>query len=524
MSGLGLVWDAQAVSSGLEAVGACRSQAVAYLKRLLDEYHGWEKPLRYYEIIAGDWLEHFLHLTYAAMAEHDIAGASSTVSSIPVSSDLSTHALLRWQSNRLQEHLRWAVGCLLEDSKPDQWEFDSDSVTIVNGVSERFASKVLKAVATRRPDVLLVSPYFRSARKETFGVLWNWRSWARWDNLQYSVRIFAVIDKAWRNQQALAAGCAGDLFGLLRVLLPLHLPVALLEGFGDYRAAVLAMPVARPKLAYSANALHNHLTFKLLVAEWMEEGTRLLYHQHGGGYGIDRVHAVEEFETRVVDRYFTLGWKSSNSKVQPMSPARLHAPSKARRHVLLSCVDFPQVVYRLHFHPMPGTIQTMHRETCAFLGGLPDHRNLMVRPYASDYGWGFERMMRSAAPSAKFDDRRVDALTRYAQSRLVVHNYLGTGWLETLALDIPTVCFFDEEIYAFRDVAQPLMNALEHVGILHRSGSAAARFVAGLGNDPEGWWSNPEVQQARNDFIERYANFSPDWARQWEAEFRQWLD
>lgn len=517
-------WDAIAVSDGLREVAECRSQLRLELKRLLDEYCHWDKSPRYYDIVSSDWLEHFAHLTYAAMVENATADASSVPSSIPVSADLGAHAVRRWQNSRLHDHLRWAVASLLNGANPDHWKFESDSVIIASGGTERFAAGALKALATPQSDVLLVSPYFRCSRRETVGALWNWRRWVRWDNLQYPVRISAALDQAWRKRQALAAGPANDLFGLLRVLLPLHLPVALLEGFKDYRAAVLAMPVSRPKVAYSANALHNHLTFKLLVAEWMEEGTRLLYHQHGGGYGLDKVHAFEEFETRVADRYFTFGWTSDNAKVQVLSPARLHAPPKAREHVLLSCVDFPQVVYRLHFHPMPGTIQTMHRETCAFLEGLPDHGNLLVRPYASDYGWGFERMMRSAAPSAKFDDRRVDASARYAQSRLVVHNYLGTGWLETLALDIPTVCFFDEQIYAFRDAAQPLMTALERVGILHRSGSAAARFVDGLGNDPEGWWSKPEVQQARHDFIERYANFSPDWARQWEAEFRQWFD
>jgi putative transferase (TIGR04331 family) len=166
----------------------------------------------------------------------------------------------------------------------------------------------------------------------------------------------------------------------------------------------------------------------------------------------------------------------------------------------------------------------MHRETCEFLATLADCNNLLVRPYPQDYGWGFRKMMREAAPDAKFDDLRVGSLVRYAQSHLVVHNYLGTGYLETLALNIPTVCFYDNNAYAFRPEAQPLINGLESVGILHRSGKAAARFLNGLGEDPAGWWSKPEVQEARLDFIERYANFSPNWASQWEAEFRRAID
>lgn len=59
--------------------------------------------------------------------------------------------------------------------------------------------------------------------------------------------------------------------------------------------------------------------------------------------------------------------------------------------------------------------------------------------------------------------------------------------------------------------------------MLHRSGHSAARFVAALGNDVQGWWQKCEVQAARRDFIERYAHFSMDWKRRWELEFEEVL-
>lgn len=197
-----------------------------------------------------------------------------------------------------------------------------------------------------------------------------------------------------------------------------------------------------------------------------------------------------------------------------------HFSQKQRKYILLSCANFPKVAFRLHFHPMPGTIETLHQETCAFLSGLNDHSNLLVRPYAEDYGWGAIDMMREAAPDALFDDRRLGSFERFAQSRLVVHNYLGTTYLETLALNIPTVCFFDSNTYAFRPEAQPYFDALESVGILHRSGIDAAKFVSGLSDNPEDWWAKAEVQTARQAFVSRYASFSKDWRSEWEMAFQ----
>ncbi|MCF8176914.1 MAG: LIC12162 family protein [Sulfuritalea sp.] len=495
---------------------------MAELKRLLDGYHRWERPERYYDIIAGDWLELFAHLTYSAMAESLAARDSIKLSTaIPVCADLAAYLSIGEQQSGLHDHLSQAVTELLAGGSPQSWKFSASSAHIVRGGQPSLAHNALRSLATGRPDVLLVAPYFKCSRTEFASVLLGWRKWAAWDELLYPIRVSAMLDHKWRMNQACSAGSANNFLEVLKVLLPLHLPVALLEGFMAYRNAVLALPVARPKVIYSANALHSHLTFKLLAAEWRNEGTRLLYHQHGGGYGIDRIFPFGDFEIRVADRFFSWGWRDDdNPKVQPLSPAALHCPKKIRKRVLLSCCDFPKVAYRLHFHPMPGTTQAMHRETCTFLACLPDRSNLLVRPYPQDYGWGITDMMRKAAPDAVFDNHRVGTFERFAESRLVVQSYLGTGYLETLALNIPTVCFYDIDTYAFRTEAQPLMDGLESVGILHRSGKAAAHFVAALGDDPEGWWAKPEVQQARQNFVARYANFSSDWKIQWEREFR----
>lgn len=516
-------WDKHLVAIGLDEVGRCRPMLLTILKELLDSYHGESHSLAYYDLLASDWLEHFTHLTYAAWREVLAGNVPIDGQPIPVAADLSEAGALRWQESALHEHLRWAVARLLEGASVKDWQFERESVRIVSGAGQRLPMRLLRKFATATPAVLVTFPYFKCSRSEWVGALWRWRRWLAWDDIQYPICIATQLDTAWRKAQA-ASALPANLGELVRILLPLHLPVALLEGFAGYRNAVLAFPVARPKAVYSANALHNHLAWKLLVAEWRQQGTLLLYQQHGGGYGIDRVHTIEEFESRVSDRYYTLGWGREEPHIKPLSPPQLYAPIRPRTRLLLSCLDMPRVVYRLHFHPMPGTIQTMHRETCEFLATLPDRRKLLVRPYPHDYGWGMVDMMRKAAPEATFDDPRIGSAVRYAESRLVIHNYLGTGWLETLGLDIPTVCFYDPETYAFREAAQSYIDALESVGVLHRSGKSAARFVAGLGDSIDSWWNKSEVQEARCNFVERYANFSPDWKQQWEREFETVLD
>nr|MBU6203621.1 hypothetical protein [Acidobacteriota bacterium] len=110
-----------------------------------------------------------------------------------------------------------------------------------------------------------------------------------------------------------------------------------------------------------------------------------------------------------------------------------------------------------------------------------------------------------------------------SRAKLVIHNYLGTSWLETLAMDVPTVCFYDRRIFRPRAAAQPFIDALANAGIIHYSGREAANFVNSLRGNPSSWWRLAEVQEAREAFVARYANFSENWLEAWQAEFESLL-
>jgi putative transferase (TIGR04331 family) len=519
-------WGKTKVSIALSEVFSVREQLLMELKRLLDEYTKWNLEARYYDIIAGDWMDQFAHLTYASMvAALEDNSRDGLGKFVPVTADPLAYHVLSLKRSGLHERLKDSVCALLAGETPTNWQFSADSLLIESRRKTRLTQALQSILHTKHPEVLLVSPYFKCGTGEVLNTLLAWRKWACMNNLTYPLGYEKKLNVKWRLGRACEVGQPTDFLGVLKVLLPLHLPVALLEGLITYRDAVLGMPVERPRIVYSANALYANLTFKLLAVEWMQEGTKLFYHQHGGGYGLDKMHSLERYESGVSDRFFTWGWNDTEDpKMRSLSVGLPTLKARTKRYLLLNCVDFPDVFYRLQFHPMPGSIEGMRRETCDFVATLPDHRDLMVRPYAKDYSGNFVGTMRQIAPTAEFDSLKTGPFQRYSQSRLVVHNYLGTAYLETLALNVPTVCFYDPAIYAFRHEAMPFIDALERVGILHRSGKAAAVFVATHSNDSEGWWQLPDVQEARCRFIERYANFSPDWKHHWEREFQQAID
>jgi putative transferase (TIGR04331 family) len=513
-------WNKDLVATGLTELARIQPGVLNEVKRLLNSYHKWDKSTAYYDVILGDWLLHFMHQVYVAYKEVEVSKPSDANFKLSVFSDAIDFLSHATNHASLQCELQATINVLLIGREITDLYFACDSVTIINRQSESSLIKLIRYFSTSTPKLLVTDPYFKCSKLTWLFTLLKWRGWVRWDNLAYPITIVSTLNSTWRLDQAARVCPANDLVQLIKALVPIYLPIALLEGFAEYRKAALAFPVKRPAAVYSAQSLQTNLAWKVLVAEWKEQGTLLLYHQHGGGYGIDYEHALEEFEIRVADRYYTLGWRTKKNSVRPLNAPAIHVPRRKRSRQLLVCLGMPKHPYRLHFQPMPGTIETVQTETSDFLSSLNDREKLLLRPSSDDYGWGTVEMMMQVAPELEVDDLKTSAASRFAESTVVIHNYMGTSWLETLALDIPTLCFYDPRTYVFREPARPYIDALERVGIVHRSGNSAARFLNNVSGRLELWWQTPEVQKARQEFVVRYANYSADWVQQWRIEFQ----
>lgn len=526
-----IVWTREVVAEALQFLSAQQLVFLDRLTEMLNAYHGWHRSAAYYDLLCGEWLLHFTHIVYAAHL--DVMRGTLTLPVQAPNLVFSDH----WNFQRVvaenplfSERLRWQVSRLLGGGDGES-QFEKETCLIARPeaaartrLKQYILSRVNSPLRAKGISFVISHPYVKCSREEWIKILWKWRNWARQEDFDYPVEVNVAVDIDWRRKYS-ADVTVSDFVDLVHKLLPLYMPVVYLEGLKIYREKAHALSLPRPKVIYTANSLHGETLFKTLAADWREEGTKILNHQHGGGYGLDRIHAVEEYETRVADCFYTLGWRSGDKQtplIGAFSASQWYVRQENNR-VLLNCISFPKQVYRIHFHPMPGTVETMIAETVDFVREICGLHDLYVRPYFNDYGWGMVDALRQVKPNLLLDDLRIPGPKSYARSALVVHNYLGTSLLETLALNIPTMCFYDVNIYAFRDVAQPYMASLEAVGVLHQSGVSAARFASGAMNDLQGWWQRPEVQEARQAFVQNYANFSSNWAQKWEIEFRQWI-
>ena len=142
---------------------------------------------------------------------------------------------------------------------------------------------------------------------------------------------------------------------------------------------------------------------------------------------------------------------------------------------------------------------------------------LRVRPFPGVASGFAARVAALGAPGVGLAQGE-SIVAQYAATRIAIHAYLGSSWLETLGWDVPTVCLHDPASYAFRPDAAPLLDALRRVGILHDSAASAAAHLAAIDADPSAWWGSADVQIARIAFCDRFANFAPTWEGELERE------
>ena len=90
----------------------------------------------------------------------------------------------------------------------------------------------------------------------------------------------------------------------------------------------------------------------------------------------------------------------------------------------------------------------IRNETFSFLNTLGNYDNFYLRAY-TDYDNDINNVLKRKFSKYKFENSS-NIIKVFEDSKLVIHNYLCTSYLQTLALNIPTFMFYDPEVYKFR--------------------------------------------------------------------------
>jgi len=475
-------------------------------------------------LLAGFWLLHFVHQVRAVTAEGTLSDPSSEVDFTLLVSESRRKQVLAdfkdaterrkidelirtvWRTRNLPENL--SILPLVEDGRLGRLRRPS-----------RLGFAALRRMRPGAEKILIADPYLKIRRATYANAMVSTSRWATWlRGADEDLRVHSEIDTDARLAMAKSVSISSQ-NDLIKALIPLLIPYGYCESRRDTRRQVLCNWSQQPKVLYTATGLQMSLVVQHMAAAWGSKGTLISTHQHGGHTGLDYRHVLEDLEVNLSDIYYTFGWTDSRSNVRPLViPSPLGRARKSDNTVLLMSLESAPFVYRLQPFCLPEHVTKCLEESQRFLSSISADVEISIRA-----NHDVQSILKPSNVTARLADVVGSGPKSASKFGLVVHNYLGTSWLETLAMDIPTVCFIPPGIHKFRLAAQPFADALIRVGVLHYSGLEAAKFINSLRGNPTAWWQSAEVQEARESFVARYANFSDNWLEAWTEEFERLL-
>jgi putative transferase (TIGR04331 family) len=313
---------------------------------------------------------------------------------------------------------------------------------------------------------------------------------------------------------------------LLLEILPNAIPVCYLETYGYHRRKI-SQYIDSLKLICSSVGWSYNEEFKFFAAECVSKGARYIEFQHGGNYGTSLAVSDEKLATEK-DVYFSWGWKSSDYKNVNVLPSNHLSKLRETHNMKLDNVIFavttaPRYDCKIVGAIGPDNISGYFKFQELFILSLRDiiKDKILYRP-SKDTGWGEEEHIKRIRADIKviLNDKLVNWMKK---AKLVVIDHAHTSFLESLTINVPSVFYWDHDIYSMRQEAEPYFQALRDAGILYKDPVSAARKVNEIFDDPEEWWLSDDVQDARKEFCDRFAYARKDWMDVWVKELRKFI-
>ena len=297
----------------------------------------------------------------------------------------------------------------------------------------------------------------------------------------------------------------------IRDLLNKMIPSCYLEGYSNiYRNLKRVRLPKKPRFIFTSNAFAFNEYFKFWAAEKAESGVPYYIGQHGSNYGTLKGSEVWP-EVKTCDMFLSWGWK----EVYKIKTARSFNFKVTNEKQSFNSKGVGLLVERGPGHPsVPQDHYYEHilyqKYVFKFYEKIDTHikNKITVRLHHGSKSLGASddlHIWNEKYPDTIIDDYSLALNKLIKKSRIVIFSYECSGFLECMALNVPTICFWRGGLDHLFDDAADYYSMLENVGIFTNSAEKAASHVNMHWKNIDEWWSSKPVQEARVKFCNRYS-------------------
>ncbi len=133
-------------------------------------------------------------------------------------------------------------------------------------------------------------------------------------------------------------------------------------------------------------------------------------------------------------------------------------------------------------------------------------------------GWDERKRLADAFPNLKTYQGPQPLEKQLRKSRLAILFLNSTVFLQTIAINFPTILCFNPVRSPLVVSSEPDFNELRRVKILHESPESAATWINSIYKNPSSWWASAETQKVRKQFCNEFVRTSPSLHKEWAKE------
>lgn len=297
----------------------------------------------------------------------------------------------------------------------------------------------------------------------------------------------------------------------VRQILPLFLPTNYLENYNNIKNISKKKPLPEnPSIIFCCTSFFDDEIFKFWTADKVEKKIKYCVIQHGCGYFTSKNTSIQtDLDTsdkflswgdykkeRIIPFFNTNNLRhkkkndfNSKSKIFFYAPAMYSDQRKRPYNDYMFMMDdhyrMKNIIYNLK-------------------SGL--NENLIIKLYNYDDFFLRKKILKEILNlnnSIKITDN-INKDKIYKHSKLIVHANDGTGFLETLSLNIPSIFSIPNLNWVTRESKKDYEELVD-ANILFFDPIKAAIHINNHYDNIENWWENSKVKKIKNNFVNKYS-------------------
>lgn len=504
-------------------------RVLSWLSDELNRIHDVNHSNRYWRIILGPWLLTFIPAVWSnweqirrALDEYPNISVVCPEGKVPwfVPRDSLTAEI--WMFNDEWNYL--VCLSILRRVKGDRVTFLQASVALdfMNNVRQnrkysfkhkiaRFFDSLLGLLHFRRDyQVVIFDSYFPITR--LLSVFFKLGQIPRLFR-EFDERIaFPEPDYCLRKKIMPPIEFSDDFENFLASIIPNHIPVANLEGYGLLKDQMSRLPTA--KVIMTASIYATEL-LKVWVAEQINLHAKLVVASHGGA--IPSRYAMAAHEEKISDIKASWNKPCMSGQVQ-MTPTKITKAYKSTKEkIILVGIQLYRYPGRACCGPSGPLMLDEIKQKTTFIDGLNERvRGDFLIRLQPDQGWETEQRFIDLYGEDVMSTKAT-LIDDYSRSKLIICSYAQTTFSEAMHSNVPTVLLYLEKVWEFEPSFNNLVEKLKSVNIMFSDSKLAAEHVNSIADSPEIWWNRKDVQEVRDLFFEMCAlqslNPSNDWSQ-----------